>query len=364
MRKCRSVILTLFTTLILSSLFTAQSALAALYTVKKPQPSVLTDGKMHIYFCGTGNPEVGMQTIRRPACLAVIVNNQFMLFDAGEGAIQTLATMGLPYTSIRNIFITHWHSDHIAGVGQVINASWNSGRAQPIYVYGPSGVMQVMGGLQQAYQFDAKYRASNSNGRLNMQLAFGVPHLIDATKNSQVVYNDQGLKITAFNVDHPPAYPALGYRIDYQGCKVVISGDTKMTDGLAANATNADILINEAHSQPLHQLALQKATASGDKLSLALARETMNYHTDTLELAKMAQQTKVKRLVLTHLVPAIPTTPAAKASFIAGMQDYYKKPIIVAADGDEVVIEKGKDNTCKIRFIPAPQPNIRVEKLF
>lgn len=84
-----------------------------------------------------------------------IVDNHFILFDAGEGSIQTLASMGLPYRYLDTVFLTHLHSDHIAGLGQAFNITWDSGpRNKPLDVYGPYGVEKVVDRITQAYQFD------------------------------------------------------------------------------------------------------------------------------------------------------------------------------------------------------------------
>jgi len=337
---------------------------AALYVESPIKKELLTDGKMHIYLCGTGDPEVTMQAVRKPACLGMIADNQFLLFDAGEGAIQTLASLGLPYPAIHNVFITHWHSDHFSGLGQVINASWNNGRDEALTVYGPYGVKQVVAGLAKAYELDVMFRAQNSQGRLDPQWGVGIPKEINAVKQDQLVYQNQMLKITAFPVSHEPVYPALGYVVQYKGCKIVISGDTKVTNTLAAHAQDADLLINEALSNPLNQEIYSQSLSKGNKLDAEFALETKNYHSDSLELAKMAQQAKVKHLLITHFVPAIPTTAEAKRSFIAGMEKFYTGPIMVSDDRDEVTIDSTGAGNCVIQYKPAPQPEIAVHKLY
>ncbi|AUH72031.1 MBL fold metallo-hydrolase [Legionella sainthelensi] len=343
-------------------LISTRSSFAALYLETPFQKNLLTDGKMHLYLCGTGDPEITMQNIRKPACLAMIADKQFMLFDAGEGASQTLASMGLPYAAIHNVFITHWHSDHFSGLAQVINASWNNGRNQPINIYGPYGVKQIIKGLAKAYQLDVIFRASNSQGRLDPQLGFGIAKLVDAVKRDQTIYDTPNIKITAFPVSHEPVYPALGYVIHYKGCKIVISGDTKVNPALATHAKDADLLINEVLSNPLNQEIYQKAMAKGDKLNAAFSLETKNYHSDSLELAKMAQQAGVKHLVLTHFVPAIPTTSDAQQAFVKGMSKYYTGKMIISADKDEIIIES-TETTCQIQYKPAPQPTIPAYKI-
>ncbi|KTD01312.1 MBL fold metallo-hydrolase [Fluoribacter gormanii] len=341
----------------------ASHSFAALYLESPIQKDLLTDGKMHLYLCGTGDPEVTMQEIRKPACLALIANKQFMLFDAGEGAIQTLASMGLPYPAIHNVFITHWHSDHFSGLGQVINATWNNGRNEPINIYGPYGVKQVVKGLAKAYQLDVIFRASNSHGRLDPQMGFGIPKLVDAVKHDKIVYDNSDIKIIAFPVSHEPVYPALGYVVHYKGCKIVISGDTKVTPTLAAQAKDANLLINEVLSNPLNQEIYQQAMTKGDRLDAAFSLETKNYHSDSLELAKMAQQANVKHLVLTHFVPAIPTTSEVTQAFVKGMSKYYTGPMTISADKDEITIESTGADNCHIQYKPAKQPVSEVHKI-
>ena len=55
-----------------------------------------------------------------------------------------------------------------------------------------------------------------------------------------------GLKVTAFEVNHDPIRPAVGYRFDWKGRSVVISGDTAYTQNLVENAKGADILVCES----------------------------------------------------------------------------------------------------------------------
>lgn len=352
-----------FTALNLVLFAYASHSFAALYQEAPIQKNLLTDNKMHLYLCGTGDPEITMQNIRKPACLAIIADKQFMLFDAGEGTLQTLASMGLPYTSIHHVFITHWHSDHFSGLGQVINASWNNGRNMPITIHGPYGVKQVVNGFAKAYQLDVLFRSSNSNGRLDPQLGFGIPKLVDAIHQDQTVYETQNIKITAFPVSHEPVYPALGYVIQYKGCKIVVSGDTKVTSVLAAHAQDADLLINEVLSNPLNQEMYQQSIAKGNKLNAAFALETKNYHSESLELAKMAQQSKVKHLVLTHLVPSIPTTPGVQQAFVSGMNKYYTGPLTISADKDEITIESTGSGHCQVQYKAAKQPMIPAYKI-
>lgn len=329
----------------------AQNSFAQAAPVKTEQPSTritLNDDKLHIYFCGTGVPDVGRQVIRKPACLAMTANNDLMLFDAGEGAVVTLSQLKLPIKSINKVFITHWHSDHFSGLGQVMNASWYSGRSEPLDVYGPYGVKEVVGGLTKAYRLDVLFRSINQ--KFDPNVAFATTHIVDANAKAKAntVYKNNDFSVSAFSVDHAPVYPAVGYSINYKGCKIVVSGDTKVDDSLAQNAKDADVLINEALNTELHNEQLSKVLGrSPEQLS-----SINSYHSDTLALAKMAQSSKVKKLMLTHLLPAIDTTDDAKKSFIKGMDQYYSGPITVADDRDEVIVEADGKGVCQVTYKP------------
>lgn len=331
----------------LSLIFLIQDGFAQSMSGTPENPSTkanLKDDKLHLYFCGTGVPEIGMQSIRKPSCLAMIANNDFMLFDAGESAVVTLSQMKLPVKLIDKVFITHWHSDHFSGLGQVMNGSWYSGRDRPLDIYGPYGIKEVVGGLTKAYRLDVLFRSINQ--KFDPNIAFASTHVVDANKNAKTVYKNTDFSVSAFSVDHAPVYPALGYMINYKGCKIVISGDTKVSDSLAQNAKEADILINEAVNTELHEAQFVSAVhRSPEQLAAVTA-----YHSDTLALAKMAQNSKVKKLILTHLLPAIQTTDQAKKSFIKGMDKYYSGPITVADDGDEIVIESDNKGSCQITY--------------
>ncbi|KTD51275.1 MBL fold metallo-hydrolase [Legionella quateirensis] len=307
--------------------------------------SLLNDDSLHIYFCGTGVPNPIRQSVRKASCLAVMVNNDFMLFDAGEAAIITLAALKLPISSISKIFFTHWHSDHFSGLGQVMNVSWYAGRSKPLDIYGPYGVKDVVNGIIKAYRQDVLFRSINQ--KFDPNAAFATTHVVNPHSKELMVYNNNGVTVSAFEVDHAPVYPALGYTIHYKGCKIVISGDTRIVASLADNSKNADVLINEALNTTMYTES--KKPATNDSKSQLAAIES--YHSDTIELAKMAHNSNVKNLFLTHLLPSISTKDEDKKQFISGMSQYYSKPITVTDDGDELVVSSDGSN-CMLEFRP------------
>lgn len=319
--------------------------------------SLLKDDKLRIYFCGTGNPQLTMQDIRKPACLAILTKDDFFVIDAGEGTSQTLAALGLPYVSIDKAFMTHWHSDHMAGLAALINNTWKDGRKTPFLVYGPYGVEQVVNGLNQAYSLDNLYRGINSSNVLDLSIGGGVPKLIEQKETPIKVYQKGDIELSAFIVDHAPVYPAVGYSLKYKNCHIVISGDTKVVETLANASNGADVLINEALSDAIIEESITKFKAKTDvpeatkQLDISITEDLESYHSGTYALAKMAEKSKVKKLFLTHLVPAIFNTIEDKNRFTKNMDQYYKGPLTVVDDGDSLVIESDGKN-CKVHYVP------------
>jgi ribonuclease Z len=336
---------------------------AVTYVEKLPQTQLLHDGKLHVFLLGTGSPEVEMQNVRKPACLAIIADGQVLLFDAGEGAMQTMAGLGLPYELISNVFMTHWHSDHFGGLGQVMNDTWLHGRNVPLNIWGPYGTKQVIEGLNKAYALDAVFRtATMPPGVLNPEIAGAVPHEVEGSTGAVPVYSSGAIKVSAFLVDHAPVVPAFGYVITYHGAKIVISGDTCIFKSLEEQSKAADILVSEAYSHAINTEEMAADKVVGDDARVAVLKDLSKYHADTLDLAKMAQRAGVKHLFITHLVPPVDTTSEAKQHFIEGMSDFYKSEIVVTDDGDQIEltpVDSGNTGTagaCSVHYLPQEQP--------
>jgi ribonuclease Z len=327
---------------------------AGLFVESSPQYQLLKDGRLHIFILGTGAPETEMQEIRKPSCVALIADGKMFFFDAGEGSVQTAASIGLPYERVSKIFMTHWHSDHFGGLGQLLNASWLHGRTGSLDVYGPTGTKKVLDGLKQAYELDTGFRAATIKGALDPKLSGGIPHDIIANASGTQVYSDSKLQISCFTVKHTPVVPAFGYEITYGGTKIVISGDTAVVESLEKHSQHADVLISEAFSRPLAKVEAER------QHSTRLVDELSSYHADTLDLAKMAQRASVKHLVLTHMVPSIATTDEAKHSFMAGMSALYTGILTVADDGDQIIVNPAGPANAKIEFVHHKQPDIPV----
>ena len=283
----------------------------------------LIDG-MRVTVCGSASP-LGNDTGRAQACIAVLTPEHFFLFDVGAGSQVRIAQARLPLARINGVFLTHFHSDHIAALPDVNLASWIQGRSLPLQVFGPAGVGNVVAGFNAAYRLDRDYRtAHHGSGLLAPERG---PMEANTIAPGSTVWQDDTLTITAFIVDHVPIEPAVGYRVDYGGRSVVISGDTNVTDGLFLAASNADLLLHDALSRPLLDPMIEAAAASGTPRLSTIMSDVIDYHADATLLPARTRAAGIKQLVLYHMVP-IPSNALAKKIFVRDLPDN----IIMAED--------------------------------
>jgi ribonuclease Z len=223
----------------------------------------------------------------------------------------------LPMERINGVFLTHFHSDHIAALPDVNLASWVRGRPERLDVYGPSGVDSVVDGFNAAYALDRGYRTGH-HGAARLPPERG-PMRAHAFKPGEVVWQDDLLTVTSFAVEHPPIEPAAGYRVDYRGRSVVISGDTNVADALFAAAEGADILFHDALSRTVLDPMIEAATDLGLP-SAQIMIDVIDYHADVTLLPARAAEAGVQLLALYHLVPA-PPNALIERMFLRGLPD-------------------------------------------
>ena len=298
---------------------------------------LFTDGRLHVFTLGTGSPQLGGG--RMPVANAIIAGDEFLLIDTGEGASRKMGELGLPIRRITAVFITHWHSDHFSGLGQVLNQSWNADRAHDISVHGPQGVGRVMDALGDLYADDIRYRSQGEVERNDPRFALGraEPISISDGTPSAVVFDRNGVVVRAFLVDHGHIKPAYGFRVEYAGRSVVISGDTVASPLVEQAAKGSDLLIHEAVNVEMMENAIQALEDLGNHADAFRARGVIGYHSDTIGVARIAEAAGVGRLVLSHIIPAS-ENPILKYLFVRGMSDHYSGPIVVAEDGQHFTL--------------------------
>jgi len=308
---------------------------AAADRVGRDSTAGLPDG-LHIALCGTGSPLPNPD--RAGPCNVVIAGKHLFVVDIGEGGGRTINLMGIPIGRIEGVLLTHFHSDHIDGMGPFLMNRWVSGtNSSPIPIYGATGVEQVVAGFNAAYSIDNGYRTGHHgaaiappNGAGGTAMPFALPGA--GQGNSVVVLETDGLKITAFRVDHGPVDPSVGYRFDYKGRSIVISGDTKKSTSLIAASKGADLLVHEALQPKLVGMMSSALDAKGITNLAQITRDILNYHSSPEEAAEAAAQAGVTHLVLSHIVPPIPSSFFYPA-FLGDAQSRFTGPITVGEDG-------------------------------
>ncbi len=276
---------------------------------------------------GTGSPAPVMRRFG-PGTL-VQVNGQNLVFDAGRGVTQRLFQLKMKLGEVDAVFLTHLHSDHVVGIPDLWLTGWlraaYAGREGPFVIYGPAGTGSMMEGLQKAYDWDIQTRIKDQN----------LPKDAVAVKATEiaegVVYEKDGVKVTAFEVNHGDLIkPTFGYRIDYGGRSVVISGDTKFDENLIKHATGVDLLIH------------QVAAARPELLKIPVFKVIMAHHTSPEEAGTVFSRTKPKLAVYYHFVllgtPKI--KPLDEADVLEMTRTTYKGPLMIGEDLTAFVVTK------------------------
>lgn len=232
---------------------------------------------------GTGTPQPIME--RFGSSILVQAGNEILLFDAGRGCLQRLRQINISYDKINALFLTHLHSDHIVGLPDLWLTGWLvSKRAIPLDVLGPAGTDEMLNNLRKAFAFDIKLRVEDDK-----RSEEGSKFLVTEIQQG-IIYEKNGVKVTAIEVDHYPVVPAFGYRIDYNGHSVVLSGDTRYSQNLIKFAKGTDLIIHEVAIAP-------------DSLSKSDPQyNILMHHTTPEQAAKVFNKAQPKLAVYSHIV--------------------------------------------------------------
>ena len=304
----------------------------------------LPDG-LHVYICGSGAPMP--DATRAGPCLGVLAGETAIVVDVGSGGARNLGSMGFPLARIDSVYLTHLHSDHIDGLGELLLMSWINGvRKTPTPVRGPVGTQEVVEGFNAAYRLDSTYRlahhgpdVADPSGYGGAPEEFVVP---PGPPGTLVVYEEGPLKITAIRVDHSPIEPAVGYRIDYMDRSISISGDTVYHPGFVAASKGVDIMFHEALNKKMVQTISDKLGERGIENGRVIFADILDYHTDPVEAAQAAQEASAAQLVLYHLVPQLPVK-LLEPMFLGDAPSAFDGKITIGADGLIFSLPSGSD---------------------
>ena len=238
---------------------------------------------------------------------------------------------------IEAMLLTHFHSDHIGGIPTVNLQRWVADAAEtPMRVIGPPGVERVVGGFNEAYELDRGYRTGHHGPELARPESGAMvaePFAFPDGEDAMVVLDENGLKVTAFVVEHPPIVPAVGFRFDYRGRSAVISGDTILTPALVRESKGADLLVHDALSTELLGMVAAAADDAGQAARTQSFRDVPDYHATAPNTADAAREAGVGALAITHVVPPLPLK-GLEAIFLKDARERFTGPLWIARDGD------------------------------
>ncbi|MBI1250593.1 MAG: MBL fold metallo-hydrolase [Alphaproteobacteria bacterium] len=305
--------------------------------------AALPDG-LHVFVCGSGGPMP--DPTRAGPCLAVLAGERGFVFDVGSGSARVLGRMGFPMARLDRVFLTHLHSDHIDGLGELTLQAWvGGGRDAPLPVMGPSGVEEVVSGFNAAYRIDSSYRVAHHGPEVANPTGFGASaERIDAPpEGASVIFDDGEARISVITVDHAPASPAFGYLIAYKGRSVAISGDTAFSENFIAAAQGVDVMFHEALAPDLVLRIAAAADARGQANIAKIMRDIPDYHASPEEAARAAQSANADALVLYHIVPPLPSA-FLNPAFLGDARRAFSGRLMIGEDGMLVSLPAGGDS--------------------
>jgi ribonuclease Z len=270
---------------------TAGVSLPLLFTLSMAGAAGLAASQpvMYVRLLGTAGPSLGYG--QAEAGMLVVAGPEVLLFDCGHGVPDRL--FQLNRISVSKVFLSHLHSDHTEGLAELwMNwDAWYSRGTTPLSVWGPGRDVDQPAGTADLTSHLASAWATDTHIRRDV-----VEHLPGSAIQMQtteiqsegVVYQSNGVTVSAFLVDHGPVKPAFGYRIDYQGHSVVFSGDTRPSDNLVQHAKGADLLV--------HEVIVTDPTGNSSGNPIAA------YHTSPEQAAGIFTQVAPRLAAYTHIV--------------------------------------------------------------
>lgn len=282
---------------------------------------------------GTGAPPPVLDRFG-PSTLVEVGGMKFQ-FDAGRGALQRLYQLGVPFGEIDGMFLTHHHSDHVVGFTDLwltgwIGRPWGK-RTTPLRVWGPEGTNQMMKHLPLAFATDIRVRAHSYDPE-------GIK--LESSEIAEgVVYDADGIVISAFEVDHGgEQLDAFGYRIDFDGRSAVLSGDTTLNENLIAHAQNADLLVHEV------------THGMGDGVERANLERIRRNHTIPEDAGIVFARTRPKLAAYNHILLFGEATPD---DLIPATRETYDGPLVV---GEDLMQFDIGDDEVKVTELPRMAP--------
>lgn len=288
---------------------TASAAPPAAASVPNVVPPPAPQGD-HVRVLGVNGGPILSTQHSQPA-LALVVAQRIYLVDCGANTAQRMVDARLGFTGLGNVFLTHLHADHTAGLPVVAVLGWTYSAAPlgALTVWGPPQVEAMVTGMQQNLAEPTRL-FTDAVGLAPRQPVTARTVSVPAAPGIVEVMRDDHVTVTAVRVFHGPEVPdAYAYRFDIAagGRSVVFSGDTAgPNEALIALAHGADVLFHEVQMTSAIDQLFQKTP---EPARTTLRTHLLNAHTDVAVAVEVAHRAGVGHLVLCHYIPAsVPIT--------------------------------------------------------
>jgi ribonuclease Z len=266
----------------------------------------------------------------------VEAGDQKFLIDAGRGATIRLYQLDVPIGRIDVQLLTHYHSDHISCLPDVWLTGWLEShfgaRKTPYKVIGPTGAKRLIENLERAYADDIKIRGADEKLPPS-----GIATDVSEYDRDGLVYEKNGVKVIAFEVDHGDVIkPCYGYRIEYGGRAAVFSSDTRYNQNVIKYGKGADLLVHEV------------AMARPELMKEPYIQRIIGHHTVPYDCGRVFAQTRPKLAAFTHVVllASKEVPPPSLDALVAEVRQTYDGPLEVGEDlmsfeiGDTVTVKR------------------------
>jgi len=300
----------------------------------------MTDGSFRVTLLGTGVPIPSPD--RFGPCTLVEAGDLKFLIDAGRGAPIRLSQIGVPIGRIDVQLLTHYHSDHTSGIPDIWLTGWLEShfgtRKTPYRVIGPTGARELMENLEKAYALDIKIRVADEKLPRS-----GIATNVTEFDRDGVIYEKNGVKVIAFEVDHGDVIkPCYGYRFEYGGRAAVFSSDTRYNQNVIKYGTGANLLVHEV------------ASARPELMKEAYIQRNIAHHTTPRDAGRVFAHAKPTLAAYTHIVllGSERIAPPTIDDIISETRQTYDGPLV--AGEDLMAFEIGE--TVTVRRFRSPSP--------
>ncbi len=308
----------------------------------------LEDG-LHLGLCGAGGPMPAPNA--SGPCVLVVAGQRLFVVDVGTDGLRNLGRMGFDAGQVEAVFLTHFHSDHLDGLGEMATIRWvAAANKSPLPVHGPTGVSQVVSGFNSAYAFDQLYRQEHHgdtvapiSGAGMLAQEFVTPELGELA----TLIDDGEVLIEALAVGHAPVDPAVAYRFTYKDRSLLITGDTIALENVVEFSKGVDLLVHEALSPNLVMQMNAAAKKLGNHVLEKVTIDILDYHASPIEAAEVAREAGVGHLLYYHIVPPL-VVPGQASLYLNGAQDIFPN-YTIGQDGVLFSMPSGSTAIQKIR---------------